>query len=93
MTASSILSFGLTTINFCRKIGKFKSLDTMIVEEINVFFRDINQTYQNKLNFVYVADNKWIECNILQQKKKLNSSKTMDHVFRKSNGAEHFSKK
>lgn len=88
MTVSTILSFGFATYNFSRKIGKFKSLDMIIMEQIDVFFRKLNQDFQNKLNFVYVPNKIWIECNILQQKRKQNINRTSGNLIRKSNGAE-----
>ena len=60
MIVSTILSFGLATYNFSRKIGKFKSLDMVIMEQIDIFFRKINKEFQNKLYFAYVPNqNGW----------------------------------
>lgn len=66
VSLGSLIAFGLSIYNFCRKIGKFKSLDEIIQEDLDLYLGSINKKYINVLNFVYIPKDKWIECNILR---------------------------
>ena len=66
---ASIIVFGLSIYNFCRKIGEFKSLESIIKEDLDMEFEQLNSTYANKLRFSYDEKNKEIQIKVLNLKK------------------------
>ena len=75
ISSASIIVFGLSIYNFCRKIGKFKSLDMIIKEDLMNDFKVINSQYTGLLNFTYDENGKRIIVTALNKgKKKINSN-------------------
>ena len=70
ISAASIIVFSLSIYNFCRKIGKFKSLDMIIKEDLDVELGKLNHEYNGKLNFNYNEIKKQIEITALLKPKK-----------------------
>lgn len=62
----SAIAFGLSIYNFFREIGKFKSLDEIIKQNIETYLDGINRRYEGYLLFIFNTDKRWIECNILK---------------------------
>ena len=69
ISAASIIVFSLSIYNFCRKIGKFKSLDMIIKEDLDVEFSRLNAEFHGKLNFKYNETKKHIEITALLKPK------------------------
>lgn len=53
ISLASIIVFGMSIFNFCRKIAKFKSLDQIIKEDLDKEFQIINAKYSGSLLFEY----------------------------------------
>jgi hypothetical protein len=64
VSAASIIAFGLSIYNFTRKLGRFRSLQDIIKEDIERCFTELNKKYEGKLNFVYMVD--YAEINIIK---------------------------
>jgi hypothetical protein len=65
VSAASMIAFGLSIYNFTRKLGRFRSLQNIIEEDIERYFTELNHKYEGKLNFVYRVD--YAEINIIKQ--------------------------
>jgi hypothetical protein len=65
VSAASMIAFGLSIYNFTRKLGRFRSLQDIIKEDIERFFSELNHKYEGKLSFVYMVD--YAEIHILKQ--------------------------
>lgn len=66
VTAGSVIAFGLSIYNFCRKIGRFKSLEEIIKEDLDIYFIGVNKKYDSSLRLIFNASKRWIECHILK---------------------------
>lgn len=66
VSIGGLIAFGLSIYNFCREISKFKSLDEIIKEDLDKYFYDVNKKYEGLLQFIYIPESRWIECNILK---------------------------
>lgn len=75
VTAGSIIAFGLSIYNFCRKIGRFKTLEEIIKEDLEEYFEIINKKYIGDLHMIFNINKRWIECNILRPVEKSEISK------------------
>jgi hypothetical protein len=64
VSCASIIAFGLSIYNFTRKLGRFRSLQEIIKEDIERFFAEMNNKYEGRLNFVYMVD--YAEINIIK---------------------------
>jgi hypothetical protein len=62
----SAIAFGLSIYNFFREIGKFKSLDEIIKNNMETYLDGINRRYEGYLLFIFNSEKRWIECNILK---------------------------
>jgi hypothetical protein len=70
ISSASFIVFGLSIYNFCRKIGKFKSLDMIIKEDLDAYFLKLNNEFSGKVNFSYNEVKKHIEITALNVTKK-----------------------
>lgn len=68
VSVATISTAILATYNFKRELGKFRSLDEIMQEDIDEFLNAINSKHKGKLYFVYMPNTKWIECNILDSR-------------------------
>jgi hypothetical protein len=64
VTSATGISFGLSIYNFTRKLGRFKSLQDMINEDIEKYFNELNFKYEGRLSFKYLID--YAEVNVLK---------------------------
>jgi hypothetical protein len=60
----SFIAFGLSIYNFTREIGRFKSLEEIIDQDLDEYFAYINKNYIDQLQFLYNSKGRFIECNI-----------------------------
>jgi hypothetical protein len=67
VSVGSLIAFSLSVYNFCRKIGRFKSLEEIIKEDLDEYFGNINRNFVGRLEFVFNVNKRWIECNILKE--------------------------
>lgn len=67
ISASSIIVFGLSIYNFCRKIEKFQSLDMIIKEDLDKEFNKLNSEFSGLLKFYYNEVKKQIEITVLRK--------------------------
>lgn len=70
ISSASFIVFGLSIYNFCRKIGKFKSLDMIIKEDLDSYFAKLNNEFSGRVNFSYNEVKKQIEITALKTTKK-----------------------
>jgi hypothetical protein len=64
VSLASVIAFGLSIYNFTRKLGRFRTLQEIIREDIEACFAELNKRYDGQLNFVYMMD--YAEINILK---------------------------
>jgi hypothetical protein len=64
VSSATGISFGLSIYNFTRKLKRFKSLQDLIKDDIEKYFKDLSSKYEGKLNFVYMID--YAEVNIIK---------------------------
>lgn len=74
ISISTIIVFSLSFYNFFRKIGKFQSLNTIIKEDLDSLFGNLNSQYSGKLNFFYNDDEKQLEIKVLMKPKNRNQN-------------------
>jgi hypothetical protein len=70
VSVGSVIALGLAVHNFCRKIGKFISLDEIIKTDIDNLFNRVNKKYEGELLFQYECKNRRIIVNILKRNDK-----------------------
>ena len=70
IASASIIVFGMSIYNFCRKIGKFKSLDQIIKDNLQKDFDLINSKY-TKLNIEYDETKKQLIITVNDYKRNL----------------------
>jgi hypothetical protein len=63
VTSATGISFGLSIYNFTRKLGKFRSLQDLLNEDVQKLFKELNAKYSGNLGFVYKIE--YAEINIL----------------------------
>lgn len=81
VSVASIIAFGLSVYNFCRKINKFKSLEEIIKEDLDAYFENINLKYEGLLYFNFNSTHRWIECNILKVNEKAEKVEERKHYI------------
>jgi len=62
------ITFSIAIYNFCRNIGKFKTLDDLIKEDLGEYLKSVNEKYENNLKFKYDERKRWIECIVFKPK-------------------------
>lgn len=81
-----ISSFGIAIYNFFRQTKKFKSIGSIMYEEMTQYFVNVNSKYSNILNFTYNPNKYWIECHILQvNEKSKNFQNFEEYIEREEN--------
>jgi hypothetical protein len=66
VSIGSLIAFGLSIYNFCRQIGKFKSLEEIIKEDLDAYLEITNRKYDGLLFYEFNSAKRWIECNIVK---------------------------
>ena len=70
VSLGSAIVFSLSIYNFCRKIGKFISLEEIIQSDLKEYFFKVNSKFGPNLNFSFNLKKRWIECNIQKPSEK-----------------------
>lgn len=68
ISIGTVIAAVMATYNFKRKLGKFLTLDEFIKIDLDNHLNNLNQKYKNKLEFIYIPSNRWIEVNILDRR-------------------------
>jgi hypothetical protein len=68
ISIGTVIAGVMATYNFKRKLGKFLTLDEFIKIDLDIHLNGLNQKYKNKLEFIYIPSNRWIEVNILDRR-------------------------
>ena len=72
VVVATLIAFGLSIYNFCRKMGTFKTVQEIIKEDLHELFSVENRNYFERLNFSFNDEGNFLEIKILRPNTSIN---------------------